>query len=1059
MNKFEVVANGITLDTYDNIGVSINYQIEDILNITKRTTNFSKTITLPGTPDNNKFFKQIFDVNIDTITFNPKIAIPSIIRVGNQEVMNGVMMLLNININQKQVDYEICIFGRLKNIIQEWGDYTLRNVDLSEYNHIRSIENITDSWEYTIQKFGSPTSNFNTGEGYVYPYIIYGNHTDINNRMYASLMAPSVYLKTIIDKSFQLAGYTYTSNFFNSEYFKKLIIPFVQDKLQMDAQEVNKRTTRVGLLPYTNPTTTRPLLYGNSPNNSWLYSYNNPNPTEFRAISPVLADSSGNDNTWFKNYEYSRGYYFPLEKETGQVGDLDLQDLDNQWFVSAPTQTTNSGGFTYYQNKNAGFYDISLDCEFYMYYIHNGGEDLDYKSGDIRYFGRLVLERTDGTSTIIQQTDFPHIFTPSDGVYNSPWIDYDKPLPLSMAVSNIYLGVGDRIRIGFGLEYKNVKWVGVQDINVYAQAIMPVSVGSNYNNFEVKPANNTLQGQDDYINMNQILPDVKIKDLFVSILRMFNCIVYDNPEKLNDLIIEPRDDFYFSRKKVKDWTYLLDYNTEIKITPMSDVDFRTLLYTYKEDGDYYNQSYTDEFKRIYGSYEIDVLNDFSEVESKNEVLFSPTPDGSWGIGNRIAPYFCSLEDDILKPKKVKPRILFYSGLKNSSNTITLLDYVGQPTGLGENITQYPYVGMWDDPDNPQHDLSFGLTEKVYFNTSYFPVNTLIEEFHKNSIMELIDINSKMMEASFYLTPKDIAEFDFRDIILIDNSYWRVYKIKDFNPIGNEKVTQCILYKLNNVNIFNSGVVDITFSNKSCPTDIIQKFSKKGSYYISQSGQIITEDCCNSLGAKWNNGKCFSGLRWENIWSKNTDGSVVKNMLIQGSPNITPNQTTMTERQNQDGNTNNSPGVIIRGQRNYVGENVKSSIILGDGSSLLEGSKNQLVIGDGITPTECNSITIGSLVITEDGFKQTTPTIIDGGLDEVMRVNKTNLIDIIDGGFNSVRNEGGDSKSRPIIDGNVNRNDPEQQLENPNWILNGGSCGEDGIWYDTGVWDDTSFWID
>jgi hypothetical protein len=105
MNKFEVVANGITLDTYDNIGVSINYQIEDILNITKRTTNFSKTITLPGTPDNNKFFKQIFDVNIDTITFNPKLAIPSVIRVGNQEVMNGVMMLLNININQNNFVY------------------------------------------------------------------------------------------------------------------------------------------------------------------------------------------------------------------------------------------------------------------------------------------------------------------------------------------------------------------------------------------------------------------------------------------------------------------------------------------------------------------------------------------------------------------------------------------------------------------------------------------------------------------------------------------------------------------------------------------------------------------------------------------------------------------------------------------------------------------------------------------------------------------------------------------------------------------------------------------
>ena len=221
MNKFSVVANGITLDTYDNISVSFNYQIEDILNITKRTTNYSKTITIPGTPDNNKFFKSIFDVNVDTITFNPKTAIPSVVQIGEQVVLTGILQLLNVVVNQGQVDYEICIFGKLKNIIQEWGDYSLRNVDLSEYNHLRSIENITDSWDYTIQKFGNPISNLGTGEGYVYPYIIQGNHTDIYNRMYATCMFPSVYLKTILDKSFKLAGYTYTSNFFESEYFRR----------------------------------------------------------------------------------------------------------------------------------------------------------------------------------------------------------------------------------------------------------------------------------------------------------------------------------------------------------------------------------------------------------------------------------------------------------------------------------------------------------------------------------------------------------------------------------------------------------------------------------------------------------------------------------------------------------------------------------------------------------------------------------------------------------------------------------------------------------------------
>ena len=59
MNNFQIVSNGQILDTYENISVSFNYQIEDILDITKRNTSFSKTISIPGTPFNNEFFKRL----------------------------------------------------------------------------------------------------------------------------------------------------------------------------------------------------------------------------------------------------------------------------------------------------------------------------------------------------------------------------------------------------------------------------------------------------------------------------------------------------------------------------------------------------------------------------------------------------------------------------------------------------------------------------------------------------------------------------------------------------------------------------------------------------------------------------------------------------------------------------------------------------------------------------------------------------------------------------------------------------------------------------------------
>ena len=90
-NQLQIIANGNYLDTYDNWDVALTYQIQDIVDITKKTTSFSKTILIPGTKTNNEFFENIFDVNIDlAITaYNPKISVPAQIRIGDQLVFDG----------------------------------------------------------------------------------------------------------------------------------------------------------------------------------------------------------------------------------------------------------------------------------------------------------------------------------------------------------------------------------------------------------------------------------------------------------------------------------------------------------------------------------------------------------------------------------------------------------------------------------------------------------------------------------------------------------------------------------------------------------------------------------------------------------------------------------------------------------------------------------------------------------------------------------------------------------------------------------------------------------
>lgn len=1000
MNTFQIIAAKTTLDTYDDIDISLNFQIDDILDITKRNSSYSKTIKVPGTANNNKFFKRIFDVNIDAAFFNPVKKIYCELRIGDNQIITGDLQLIDIIINNKKVDYEIVITGQLKSILTDFGDLTLRNLDLSEYNHTRSQQNIQNSWTYNIKNQGVDTQYGEPGTGYVYPYIINGNSTDIYDRLYTYDLFPSVYVKTVIDKIFDSAGYTYTSDFFNSDYFKKLILPYVNDKIEKDATTMSAQTTVVGVNGSNDEST--PALSNQWSIFPWIADY----PTGYRNISPLMQHGYG----WYKNSNFT--YFIGLDRESGTVGDDDYQDPLGSW----DNNITQADPYSVYTCQASGYYDIDFDGQLIMKYISVDSPYLiEFQSGEFKYFYRLLKIKNNGSSSFISQSDFPRTFQPGTTLPQiSPYYDIDNPLPFILTAHNVFLEEGDRLFIEFGLEYnESVNWAG-DDNSILVQALLKESYAGTPTTFKVVPSSNNDTGVDTYINMNQILSSqVKIKDFFLDIVKMFNLVVADNPVKANDFIIEPRQDYYNSKPKVNVWTYKLDNDSDVKIVPMSELDSKIYTYTYTQDDDYYNNQYYSDIKRIYGDSIFEVENDYSNQTTELQLGFSPTPNAQLYIGDRVAPFFIDLNDNQMTPRKVNTRILFYGGLQQTNNTYILKDFPNQSNSLGTSLNVYPYCGMWDDPYNPQYDLSFDNPYKTYYQTEQYPVHTLMDKFHKSTFKQITDINSRLMEAYFHLTPKDISQFDFRDIILIDSSYWRVNKIVDYNPVANDKLTKVILFKITDLKIFSPDRIEIPKSNSACPTDIVGKKSKTGRpYYTSASGQVVSPECCSSLGGTYKGGVC-----WANKIFPRPPFDPVKGDLLKIGYNGAPISEVLTTNNMKNGNSPNSPDIIIKGQGNFVGNGVRNGGIFGDNSSIPNG-KNILVIGDGLTTTEDNTIYLDRIKINNDGIVPNYVYIIDAGNNDVMNVSKTNLIDLLDGGVNSVRNYGGDSKLRPIIDGSL-----------------------------------------
>lgn len=213
------------IEMYDDVSTPLNFSIADIRQPEKRNSNYSKTIKIPGTKGNNLLFGNIFNVNISNGSFNPNSKVKAIMLIDDEEQINGYLQMLNISNDDNKIEYEVSILGNVGNIFNALGNSLLTDLDFSVYNHTYNYATQIASW----------TNGY--GQGYVYPLIDYGFDDD-KNHFNVEHLFPAIFLRTYIDKIFAGVGYTFTSTFFESTLFKKLIIPANASKILLTAAQV-----------------------------------------------------------------------------------------------------------------------------------------------------------------------------------------------------------------------------------------------------------------------------------------------------------------------------------------------------------------------------------------------------------------------------------------------------------------------------------------------------------------------------------------------------------------------------------------------------------------------------------------------------------------------------------------------------------------------------------------------------------------------------------------------------------------------------------------------------
>lgn len=738
----EIFINNTQVDLSEDISIPLNYAIADIREPQKRNTNFSKTVTLPGTASNNVLFSHIWDIGVSLIssgntnfnpTYNPNLKADVLVLQDGNEVFKGFAKLDNIvNVNGK-VEYEMSFYGNLANIFTTLGESKLSELDLSEYDHTYNKTNQVNSWDTSIIKNGSTYVNFSsgnpTGEGYLYPLIDYG-YTN-GSTFDVKHFFPAVYVKTIIDKIFAEAGFQYTSNFFNSTFFKRLVIPFNGNTLKLSDSQIQNRQIRAS-------------------NNSIITLQNTAvGNTTIAFDNDTTAPNSDPGN----NYNTSTYKFTASNSGTYLV----------TFYVSCSAKHVNTVSPTTNNANILGWFQIRNTATNPQTIYNTVG--VGFVAANSNLSANLInLIVPFGTNNIINGANTP------TATYGVQWQGF---LNAGTTLECVFQPSGNSPYVGGG--YANINL----DTNSY---------------FQVKLADTQIL-EGDTLQVNQVLPEnIKQADFISSIFKMFNLYIDQDNTVTNKLIIEPRDDYYASSGGTTlDWSYKLDYSKAYETKPMGDLESKNYIFTYKDDSDYYNETYKKKFNETYGIKEYEIENDFLKSDLKNEIIFSPTPLADYiGIDRVIPKIFIVDNNGQPKPKAGNIRILYYGGIKTTNQPYIYVGSSGVTTQTTE--TTYPYVGHLDDPLNPTLDLNFGAPIEVFYTTQNYTNNNLFNKYWKKFVQEISDINSKIFTGYFYLTPLDILKLDFKNFYYFEGDYWRLNRVFDYNP-NQMSVTKCEFIKL------------------------------------------------------------------------------------------------------------------------------------------------------------------------------------------------------------------------------------------------------------------------
>lgn len=150
MRKLQLYIGSERVDLFNDESISITQSIQNVRDIEKIFTSFSKTFSIPASKKNNTIFKHFY--NFDIVNgFDARLKVNATLEMNNLPFQKGKLKLEGTNLKNNTIHtYRVTFFGNTVELKDLVGDDDLQDLPLNNYNDVYSAERVKEGLQRTL---------------------------------------------------------------------------------------------------------------------------------------------------------------------------------------------------------------------------------------------------------------------------------------------------------------------------------------------------------------------------------------------------------------------------------------------------------------------------------------------------------------------------------------------------------------------------------------------------------------------------------------------------------------------------------------------------------------------------------------------------------------------------------------------------------------------------------------------------------------------------------------------------------------------------------------------